>query len=65
MLTHAVNNTVWVLATWVQIGTRLPRAVHAASLVVYAVMIVLAVRWLARRTHGGGGERPAAQVAVG
>jgi membrane protease YdiL (CAAX protease family) len=65
MLAHAANNALWVLATWARFGTGLPRLVHAALLIVYAVTIVFTVRWLARRTGGGPGERLTAPVGVG
>jgi membrane protease YdiL (CAAX protease family) len=49
LLAHAVNNTLWALATWAHFGARLPPAAHGVLLALYGLTIVLAIKWLRPR----------------
>ncbi len=46
---HAVNNSLWVLATSAGLGSALPRGAHATLLGVYVPITAAAVAWLRPR----------------
>ncbi len=50
---HAVNNSLWVLATSAGLGTALPRGAHAILLAVYVAITAAAVAWLRPRLATG------------
>lgn len=49
---HAVNNSLWVLATSAGLGATLPRGAHAMLLAIYVAVTAAAVSWLRPRLAG-------------
>ncbi|HET8540745.1 MAG TPA: CPBP family intramembrane glutamic endopeptidase [Anaeromyxobacter sp.] len=61
---HAVNNLLWVVATWAGLGANLSRGTNVALLAAFAAGAVGAIGWLRPRLATGGAAPRASPTAA-